>query len=365
MRSFVFAFLLFPALASFGDEVSALRREIAAVRRSIDSLAALEGDLVAKLDALEREVWLRGELLDLLAAREDSLQRAVEAMTDSAALKRKKWMFHKRKLEAVLRKLYVFGRTSEVELLFSTDDPGALAEGIAYLSAVTKARQRVISDARRALLEYRRAAKALLRAKDSLRALRQAKVAERDSLARVASEHRRSLAEARRSKEGFERLLAGLEASLSRLESMLPSRRVGRGFVRLRGRLPCPLGRRGCSVARPFGVARDGRYGTYFKNPGVDFRAQPGDSVFAVADGKVASVVWLPGFKRVVIIEHGGYYTVYGNLGTAFVSAGEQVSAGDAIGRVASSSWLGGSPALHFEIRRGKFGEDPMAWLER
>ena len=59
-----------------------------------------------------------------------------------------------------------------------------------------------------------------------------------------------------------------------------------------------------------------------------------------------------------VIISHGTYYTVYSNIADVNVSRGDQVQAGQAIGRLGSRN-----SELHFEIWKEKQRLNPEKWI--
>ena len=60
-------------------------------------------------------------------------------------------------------------------------------------------------------------------------------------------------------------------------------------------------------------------------NNGVDITTTKNASVRAVFNGKVTSVLIIPGAGKVVMISHGEYRTVYANLQEVFVNKGDQV----------------------------------------
>ncbi|MEM9258718.1 MAG: M23 family metallopeptidase, partial [Bacteroidota bacterium] len=66
----------------------------------------------------------------------------------------------------------------------------------------------------------------------------------------------------------------------------------------------------------------------------------------------------IPGLRHIIMIRHGGYYTVYSNLDHPRVKVGEQVQAGDQLGLTSSEG-----EALHFELWKGKTPLDPERWL--
>lgn len=89
---------------------------------------------------------------------------------------------------------------------------------------------------------------------------------------------------------------------------------------------------------------------------GIEMRGKAGDDVQSIARGKVTFAGPLPGYGRVVILDHGErYYSLYGNLGTISVSRGDLVD-----GKLGTLPDSGG---LYFEIREKKNSVDPSEYL--
>ena len=77
--------------------------------------------------------------------------------------------------------------------------------------------------------------------------------------------------------------------------------------------------------------------------------------------GKSGSCGCGGGFGNYVMIDHGGgRTTVYGHLTSAYVSSGQSVGGGEAIGAVGSTGWSEGAH-LHFETRINGAAYDPMS----
>ncbi|MGW0601174.1 transglycosylase family protein [Streptomyces sp. NPDC002776] len=99
---------------------------------------------------------------------------------------------------------------------------------------------------------------------------------------------------------------------------------------------------------------------------GVDFPVATGTTVRSVADGKVVGAGWEGSFGYQVVVRHAdGRYTQYAHLSAISVRSGQQVGAGQRIGRAGSTGNSSG-PHLHFEVRTGPgFGSDidPVAYL--
>ncbi|MEU9480248.1 transglycosylase family protein [Streptomyces sp. NPDC048191] len=99
---------------------------------------------------------------------------------------------------------------------------------------------------------------------------------------------------------------------------------------------------------------------------GIDFLVPTGTSVQAAEAGHVVAAGWGGSYGYQVVIRHAdGRYTQYGHLSAISVRIGQNVTAGQRIGRSGATGNVTG-PHLHFEVRTGPgFGTDidPLAYL--
>lgn len=141
-------------------------------------------------------------------------------------------------------------------------------------------------------------------------------------------------------------------------------------FVKLSGRFDQNMGKLPYPVSG--GVIVD-RYGTHahptqkglmVNNKGVNIAAEKGAYVRAVFDGEVARVFFFQGLNNSVMIRHGNYITVYSNLETVNVKAGDKVSTNEVIGKIYSGN-DSENYMLHFEIWKETQNLNPESWLRR
>ncbi|MEM9050719.1 MAG: peptidoglycan DD-metalloendopeptidase family protein [Bacteroidota bacterium] len=138
-------------------------------------------------------------------------------------------------------------------------------------------------------------------------------------------------------------------------------------FEKNRGKLPWPV-ERGV-ITQKFG---DNPHpvlaGITVPNNGIDIATNQNAQIRAVFDGTVSGVFSIPGAGKNVIINHGGYRTVYSNLKEVYVSKGETINAKEAIGLVLTDE-VDGKTEAHIEIwkvsEKGTVKEDPARWIAR
>jgi len=154
--------------------------------------------------------------------------------------------------------------------------------------------------------------------------------------------------------------LAALVTKTAKLEREL---RAYEEALRLSGRTPSiwpVVGKLESGVGgrrNPFG----GR--GYEYHEGQDIDADYGTPVLTAASGKVIIAGWQRGYGNVVYVDHGsGLSTRYGHLSRIDVIIGQDVTVGQAIGRVGSTGRSTG-PHLHYEVRINNQPVDPRQYL--
>ncbi|MGM0505562.1 MAG: murein hydrolase activator EnvC family protein [Bacteroidota bacterium] len=186
---------------------------------------------------------------------------------------------------------------------------------------------------------------------------------EREEAIRIEEEERqRQLAAAETIEDPEER-----EAVVARLER--PRRTVSNdelaqfeaSFRSDRNQLPWPVS--GGTVTESFGERVHPVFGTRTNNPGIDISVPPASPVDVINNGYVFAVQPLPGFGDVVMVHHGRYKTVYGNLSEIYVSRGQVLERGDTLGRSGDENSIRG-PVLFFMIRDGNQNVNPERWLQ-
>ena len=183
-----------------------------------------------------------------------------------------------------------------------------------------------------------------------------------------SSSGKEAYAEARRrrpkSQQSSESATGGASSKPDGKSSTTQNAAQSGGFASMKGSLPRP-------VAGSFRVTS--RFGKHslpdlpdvtYDNPGIDAEVSAGASALAVYAGKVSGVYMIPGYSTVVIVSHGGYYTVYGNIAQAGVSVGDVVKQGQSLGRLAPDEEDPSHSLIHFEVWKNRDKMDPLGWIK-
>ena len=184
-----------------------------------------------------------------------------------------------------------------------------------------------------------------------------------------AQEEARREAAARKKEESKEGKSAATEtaAKSKPLEAYTMSkadRELSGNFAANHGKLPMPISGAYIITSRYGQYAVEGLRNVKLDNKGIDIQGKPGAQARAIFDGKVAAVFQLNGLFN-VLIRHGNYISVYCNLSSASVKAGDTVKTKQSIGQVFSDGTDNGRTVLHFQLRREKEKLNPEPWLNR
>jgi septal ring factor EnvC (AmiA/AmiB activator) len=133
-------------------------------------------------------------------------------------------------------------------------------------------------------------------------------------------------------------------------------------FSKLKGLLNLPV--KGKIIAL-FGPYRNIQFNVVNFRSGINIKADRGEPIRAVFDGKTLFSDWFKGYGNMIIIDHGDhYYTVYAHLEEFFKEKGDQVDTGEVIATVGDTGSMHGS-GLHFEVRHHGKPMDPMEWVQK
>ena len=141
-------------------------------------------------------------------------------------------------------------------------------------------------------------------------------------------------------------------------------RELSGSFVSNKGKLPMPVTGSYMITSKYGQYAVEGLRNVKLDNKGIDIQAKPGAKARAIFDGKVAAVFQLNGLFN-VLIRHGSYISVYCNLSSASVKAGDTVKTRQSIGTVFSNKADNNRTVLHFQLRKEKDKLNPEPWLEK
>lgn len=140
---------------------------------------------------------------------------------------------------------------------------------------------------------------------------------------------------------------------------------VSGDFSKNQGALPLPVSQPG-SIIVHYGEQKyqDLKY-VQNSSKGIDIQTRQGASATAVFDGIVSKVFPLPGFNNSIIVRHGNYLTVYSNLISLNVKAGDKVKTGQSLGKIFTDTKQNNMTVLHFQLWKDTQRLNPETWLRK
>ena len=365
----VIAVTLAPAHSqtSRNPDLDRIRSDIARLRERLEIVRSQAQSAQQQLEAADLELGIRSRELDLatdLQNRVDLEHHATEAQIAALTprIEREKKFLAKR-----LAALYRLGNLSYLRILLSLDDEHNPVQAMSMLSYLVSSDARAVSRFQTSQQQLRghlaELADQRKRVDDTRRVVEQRKQA-----VASAREHEASLLASLRA-EGTqsEHKIAALEEKAKRLERLVDilSRQrsgvVAAADIRaVQGALGWPVHGR---IFEHFGKQRNAKFATVTMNNGLKIAARPGVEVRAIYPGTVLFSQWSKGYGNLVILDHGNrVFSLYGNLKSPLVAAGDRVNGGQMIAGVGESDEAQAG-YLYFEIRQDNRPEDPQKWL--
>lgn len=96
-------------------------------------------------------------------------------------------------------------------------------------------------------------------------------------------------------------------------------------------------------------------------NSGLEFSTTSGTNARAVFEGVVSSVIIISPVNKLVMLQHGDFFTIYQNLTSVNVSKGDHVSMKQTLGRIRTNGE--GKTILKFAITQNTTYANPRSWL--
>jgi murein DD-endopeptidase MepM/ murein hydrolase activator NlpD len=313
-----------------------------------------------------------------LAAGAASTQRRIDWNTVQLTAAQRSLALHDTMLKRRLVDIYENGDVSYVSVLLAAHSFSDFVERWDDLRLLINANQRVVRERKIAEAQVENVERNLERTRLELQQEQTAQEQARTQLASLASERENLVAVASQQRHQVASQVAQMEdltaAEEAQLESLIQERqreleeqRRASGIAEGGG---AETGGGGSfswpvtgPITSPFGWRSSPFNGSPDFHPGLDIAAPTGTTVTAAAGGTVIMAQWYGGYGNYVLIDHGGgYSTGYGHLSAIYVSNGQAVKRGQAIGAVGMTGEATG-PHLHFEVRIDGKPVDPAPRL--
>lgn len=356
--------------------ISEANRNLSALTESQNQIAQSLAETQQKIDSTKIDVGKQQDLLDRMLRHHymhggnDALRLALEGR-DVAEVERQLQYFgyiSKSRMAVIAKLKQTLTNLAELETSARVQKDELAVNALeqqkarAALESERLARQKVLNRISGDIAKGRTEIGRLKRDEDRLTRLvdQITKALARQAEERRAAQRRAEQRAAEKAAEkGADKSASRIRTPAETVEKVADAAFAGRAFESLRGKLRLPA--RG-ELAGRFGAPRD-EGGVTWK--GVFIKADVGQVVRAVADGRVTYADWLRGYGNLMIIDHGdGYMSLYGHNESLLKNVGENVTSGESIASVGST---GGAleSGVYFELRHEGKPFDPMRWVAR
>ena len=373
-------------------ELSQLRERIENLQRDIVKSEESRNEVADALRTSERAISEVNRGLLTLSREQGRIAHSLAKLKTSIEAGRADAAGQQALLDRTIRHQYMHGNADALRLMLNGQDVAEVDRQIHYFGYLSRARATMISGLKQSLAalaaleseahskqeELAINAEAQKQARAQLQSERAARQKVFSQIKADIGKNRREVGRLKRDEDRLAKLIEQLAKALARdrderkerqsdriqqkgqpVESVADASFIGRAFETLKGKLKLPA--RGELKGRFGNPREDG--GVTWK--GLFIRAEVGQTVKAVADGRVVYADWLRGFGNLLIVDHGGgYMSLYGNNESLLKQVGDKTQSGETVASVGST---GGAleSGVYFELRHEGKPFDPMKWVGR
>lgn len=383
------------------EKMDALKDDIAKQEEYVNTLQAQINAYQAQIDVLNENIAFLESQKDAIQVQIDELAAQIEEIHTQINHNELEQIALQQEIDDVFTELkdrlcdiYVYGKTSELELLLNSRDFQSflitmelssniaahdneiitgLKEKIAQIDELNAEHIRLIEEIEAKQAEHQQQIDALSAKQDDIRDSRAVLESAQDEIEALESEASAYLRELDEQSAAYKALIAQYEASIKAFDAKIDSiieearkRNLPVSFTPSSG-LICPLQYSGAYISSGYGY-RTGT-GTAYSNfhGGLDicvYGGTYGKNISAAANGTVLIAAHMgSGYGNYILLDHGnGLYTLYGHNSQLLVSTGDTVYQGQTIAYAGESGYAFGAHC-HFEVRVNGSKVNPLNYI--
>jgi septal ring factor EnvC (AmiA/AmiB activator) len=355
------------ALASTESMLNQLKSKIADIKSHLEKEQSTRSQYQKQLKQAELQASKLAQQLQKTAHSLSSEQQHLQSLQANAAQYQRQLAAQEAAFDTQIKAAYLTSQQPYLKLILNQQDPENIGRTLQYYRYINQDRLQAILELQNTLAKIERnqqeihaqtqeLASLKLKQQQEQSKLTSAQLSRKQALAslnQAIQTKSQKLAELMRNKRALERTLTTLNQTST--PYVLPT---GQSFEQLRNKLAWPT--RG-QIVQGFGVAIEQ---SELQTNGVLIKAPLGQSVYAIAPGKVIFAKWMTGYGLLLIIDHGHHYmSLYGRNHALHKKVGDVVKGGEMIATVGTSGGYQ-QPELYFAIRHNAVPMNPALWCK-
>lgn len=359
-----------------------LKKQIEQDRQRLSETAEAEKASRQTLENLKREIALREELSATYQRRLQQLRIERDSLRSSLAEMRERLDELRSEYQNRAEHAYMYGRLHDIGLILAAQSINQMLIRVRYLHRFADQRRDKLSSIRATASELQQQQADLDSAEAETEQLLAEVKSEQDNLQRLRNDRQQLVQELRAQRSSLKEKIEEKRSAAQELEAQIrrmiaaeteraereesPEARaefenLSASFEQNQGNLPWPA--EGV-VTESFGDRTDPVHGTTTRHPGILIGTNPQEEVRCIFNGTVTGVDFVPGYGTYLVVRHGNYLSVYSNFSMLYVSEGDDVQAGQVLGRAGTESEPRGAGVFFavFDMSTND-AVNPLSWL--
>ena len=350
------------------SQLSSLNQSIASIRTDLKKSTMQKSHLKSALADIETsEGKIHAQLQNTTASLTQHQKKLAQLKQATVPLINQKNESHEL-LKQQIRAAYILNRQPYLALLLTPNGMTNSHHLLMYYHYIATAQMQTMTHLQQSIVQYQENQNQIQQQYTQLLSLKQTQINNQLSLQKTKSQREQLIATINQDIKTKHQKLIQLLANKKQLEQTVESlhtkmsEHLSRAvlgnspFAHLQGKLTWPLQGR---ILRNFGTQIEQ---SELRWDGTVIGAKPGQSVHAVASGRVIFARWLAGYGLLIIINHGGgYMTLYGRNQQIAVNVGDYVKPGETIATAGKSGGFDHT-TLYFSIRHNTTALNPSTW---
>ncbi|WOT05215.1 murein hydrolase activator EnvC family protein [Shewanella youngdeokensis] len=346
------------------SELKSIQSQINQQQSTVKNTTKQRESLISLLKKDEQAIAASAKKVNSTKQQLSKIDKAIAALDKKFATLDKLKKLQQKTLSNQLASAYLAGNHDYSKMLLNQQSPASIERLLAYYQYLNDARIASIKQLKTTIVELDEIKLQQKRNQTRLNKLVLEQQQQAKDLSQEQSQRQQTLAQLQKTLSNSGAKLEQLQieqASLKRVieQALLASNNnPSLDGLSSRNKLKWPTKGR---IKSSFGSRRSGQV----KWKGVTIAASEGQSIEAIASGKVIYADWLRGFGMVLVVDHGkGYMSLYGHAQTLLKAAGDTVNKRESIALVGRSGGQTES-GLYFEVRHKGQAVDPARYCKR